>query len=809
MSEMILLALRLARRAIRREPAVVVTAALTLALGLGATTTIYSTLHGFRRPLPVPQGEEVLQVRLSDLASGSERTVLSRNEIHRILAEQTAFASLGVFAVREVTCSGSELPPLRLRAAAMTAEVYEVLRTEPLRGRLPGSAGGESAPVALLSFSLWHNGFDADPDVVGRTILLDGQGTTIIGVMPEGFAFPYGQELWTPLDSPGPGVSGGVRGTGGELVGRLRENMSSDGAAAELAAIVSRAEEDGERPTTGVRSRVLGFTRDRAEGGEQIALLALLLIVGALMLLSCTNVSNILLSRSIGRTRELGVQAALGARPRNLIIQMLAESFLIAVPGGVSGLLLAVGAIRYIEGTLAANWGFYWMRISLDGSGVLFIGITLVVTALVAGTLPARRAARSDPGQILARGGSRRGGSRDGRLQRVMLGIQVASSVLALIASSFLATGLLAHRKTQLSFDADRIVLAGLTLEGERYGSPEARRVLFGSLPHLLTEQTEGAPAALTTGLPGFQSPAGRLEIEGVSRESDQPAAVMVSAVTEQAFAILGLEALSGRTFDSGDGPDAPVAVVSEGFVARHLSGTDPLLNRIRVAGVDGAGEWMQIVGVVPEEVQDMTSTARLEQVYVPLRQAAPENVYAMLGSGEAPAALAPRLRDALRLADPALPLAPSFLESPVFRAADMLAYAGQFTETAGILALLGSLGGLVVALVGIYGALSYYVSRRTRDLGIRIAVGADRREIIMVIIRRGWRQMAPGMAVGVLIAWLVSPLFGVFLGGVDPHNPAAYLGSVGFYFLISLAALLPPALRAAAVDPARVIREG
>jgi putative ABC transport system permease protein len=719
-----------------------------------------------------------------------------------MIREQTALEDLGAFAVREVTFAGGDLPPLRLPAAAVSPEVFRILRTAPLLGRLPDGTGDADAPMVVLAYHLWRTAFGTDREVIGRTVSLDGRPVTVIGVMPEGFAFPFGQDLWMPLELP--------TDTGVELVGRLGRGASPESAAAELKAILIRSTDTGGRAADNVRVRVLGFTEARAEGGEQIALLALFIIVFALMLLSCTNVSNLLLARSMGRAQELAVHGALGARPWNLVVQMLAESLLIALAGGATGLVLAGVAIRYIEGTLAANWGFYWMRVSLDVTVVLFVGAAMVLTALFSGTLPARQAARSDPGTILA--GARVSLERigQGRIQSTLLRLQVACSLFALIASGFLAAGTLHKRGATLSFAADRIVLAGFTIEGERYRAVEARRDLRAALPRLLSEWTEGVPAALTTGIPGFQSPLGRLEIEGLIPNPDvRPEAVMVAAVSEQAFTILGLSVQRGRTFTAGDGTTVPVAVVSAGFLARHLPDSDPLQTRIRVAGVEGAGDWMQIVGVVPDEVQDMTDGDRLEQIYIPLEQADPTRVFLMLATDQTPAALVPRLRDALRQVDPALPLTPAFLDSPVFRVDEMLAYVDRFFKTTGILALLGSIGGLAVALVGIYGALSFYIRRRTRELGIRIAVGAGRRDILREIICRSWRQMIPGLIAGVIAAWLVSPLFGVFLSGVNPHAPGLYLGTVAIYLLVSLAALLPPALRAAAIDPAHVLREG
>jgi len=807
MRESILLSLRLARRSFRREPAVVVTAALTLALGLGASTTIFSIVHGFKRPLPVPGGEAVVQVRLGAPGAGGEMAALEPERAQLLIEDQTLLESLGAFAVREVTFSGGDLPPVRLPAAAVTDDAFDCLRLEPQLGRLPGGEGASGEEV-VLGHRLWQTAFGGDRSVVGRTVRLDDRPVTVAGVMPAGFAFPFGQQLWIPLDlAAGAGPSG--PGSAVELVGRLAEGVPAESVAAELAAILNRSDTDDPDAAARVRVRVLGFTRARAEGGEEIALLALLIIVFALMLLACTNVSNLLLARAQGRVRELALHGALGARPRFLRLQMFAEAALIALTGAGAGLLLAAGAIGYVEGTLAANWGFYWMQVSLDVPVVIFLALAMVVTALVSGTLPARQAAGSDPGAILS--GVRVSGGRRGRnrIGRTLLGLQVTFSVIALITSGFVTSGLTLRRQAVLSFEPDRIVMAGIVIEGERYRTAAARRELRNRLPALVSDRTGGAPAALMTGLPGFQAPIGRFEIEGrPAGPQTEREAVMVNALSPGAFTILGLDPQAGRTLVAGDGLTDPVVVISEGFRARHLSGVDPLQVRLRVTGVAGAGEWMRIVGIVPDEVQGLSENARLNLVYIPIEQADPDRVFLALASDETPAALAPRLRDALRQADPRLPLYSAFLDSPVFGAEEMLAYAGRFFETTGLLALLGSLGGLVVALVGIYGALAFHVRQRTREMRIRLAVGAGRRRIVREIIGRGWRWIAPGLVAGLIIAWLVSPIFGVFLGGIEPHAPGMYLGAVGLYLLISLVALLPPALRAAAVDPARIIRE-
>jgi predicted permease len=785
------LALRLALRGLRHSPGVALAAALTLGLGFGAAAAIYGVYHGFSRPLPVPGGDEVRWIRvLDERGRGVE---LTRQDLDALATGSPAFAALGGYRTGEVNLSAPGRPVTRTSYAAITPGVAGILGVMPALGR---QLDATDLSGVLVSHALWSGYLEGDEGALGEILRVGERDRTLVGVMPEGHRFPFNQDVWWVLDPRDDGAL--------ETIARLADGISAQRAAADVDGLLGarRAERDIDSPA--VRAEVLGFTAKRGEGGENAALATLLTLVVALVLVSCSNVSNLLFARALGRANLLAVHAALGAGPAQMVLQMFLESLLIALGGALVGLGLAAAAIGYIESTLSGHWGYYWMAVRFDPGVVLFTLALAVVTGVVSGMVPALRLRRADLNEVLkADAGGVIGGSRS-RWTSVLLNLQVAFSCLALVISMLMAGALLRSQVAD-GFRADDVFVAAVTLDGPAYDDAAARRMFHGALQRALASDGEVTAAALSNVVPGLTNSSSPLEVEGVPRDPDaRPVSTLTFAVTPEYFDIFGMRVLGGRGLGADESGEA-VALVSESFVREHLPNADAVGQRIRLPRLTG-DTWLRIVGVVTDVAEYADADARaLARVYVPFGAVEPRSHFVVYtGSSGAGAAL----RGAIAGLDPQIAVSGIFGLGSEMRVADVIAYVARIFKTVGILAVLGGLGAALVAAIGLYGALAFEVQRRRGEIGVRMALGAASDRVARHMITAGLWRVAPGLLLGFVVCAGFSPLLGALLGSMDPRDPFIYLGVYGGYLVVTVLAMLIPARRAARLDPVRVLRK-
>ncbi len=859
-----MLAARLAARSVRRQPAIPLAAAVTLGLGFGAAATIFSVFAGFGRSLPVPQGDRIVEVTLAARGGGGELG-LEQFETWRTAG---SFEAVTGFSLSTSVLSGDGMYATGVSSAAFTPGLLEMLRVPPLLGRLPARLDD----AVVLSHTLWSGYFDADPDLIGRTVRVDGQPREVAAVMPEGFRFPFFESLWIPygdrVDGADSGPSAAERrasvggaGRSVQVVGRLAEGVSPERAEAELRGLLLPANRvgDGEPPRVLVR----GFTEARGEGGKNVALIALLILVLALLLVSCSNVSNLLLTRALARSRTLSLHAALGADPGQVVLQLFAEALLISLFGAALGAGLAWGASGYIESTLAGNWGYYWMRVGMDARVLRFVLLLAVAVAVIAGALPALRVRRADIAAALKSESSGTLAVGGGWIGRALLGAQVTFSALALLVAMLVAAGLLNTRQVAPGFPSETVQVATVALTGERYESREARRSFRDRLARELIESSSIREVAFANGLPGLNVPFGRLEVDGLpvdptSQQARRP--VVALSTSAEFFDLFGVRLLAGRLPTALDGAGSePICVVTADFVARRLIGSEELRQhegperladaansprptasadsdnverherptgaaleealdrRIRLQGVTPEGTWARIVGVVEDlPTYEGEDDVPHDWAFLPLDQLdssrAGRLFVLVTADGSASSAAGVTVKSQLQAAvaqiDPELPLNGVMRLEGVPRLADVLDYVRRLFETAGLLAALGGLAAVLVAIIGLYGIVRFDVQRRMGELGVRMALGARREQIMVTVLRRGLWSVVPGLVLGLGCGWLVAPLFGVFLRGTEPHAPWLYVTAASGYLLVAAAATLQPARRAARVDPVDALRD-
>ena len=785
------LAFRLASRGLVRSPGTSLLAVSVLTLGLAAPVVFFSILAGSLRPLPVPGGNHVIRVEVTQPATGGTSVPVRLQDLE-VLRGGGSVEALGAFRVVSGTLVDPQRAATRVSTAFITPEVLSLLRSGPVLGRVPTPEEAESA--ILLGFEVWQDSYEGDPGVLGRSVSLNGEPGVIMGVLPEGFGFPFNQDSWVFLKED-PADLDPV-----ELVGRLADGASLEAASVELAGRWARGDGLREPSRRGGVVEVDSFTGGRGESGEGIAFLGLVLVALSLLFIACANVANLLLVRATDRIRSLGIQSALGAGRAQLSAQLFFEALLLAAVGGMGGLVLAWIGVDALDRALAAeHFGYFWMRLAVDWRVMGFAAVLVGGTAVFAGTLPILQILRVNLQGLLKVGGGKGAVGGGGSWTRGFVTTQLALSCAALVAAGLTGQSLAKSGDFGRGVPAGEILVASLD-PGNASGPDWGGRLV--ALDEGFTAITGARAAALALGAPGYFEPWGPFELEGEAAERVQDRqGVLWNAVTPGFFALLDLEVGRGRGLESGDDGDGlPVVVINEAFMARHIPEGEALGRRLKVLGADSA-TLFTIVGVVEDVDMGGGPDIPSERVYLPLQQVPRETVMALVRSGTDPTTLTTALRRVVAGIDPEIPL------WSTRTLADAHAFMIRVPRAMAALAVAGGLSGLLVAAVGLYGLLAFRVRQRHRELGVRLALGADGRRLALDILQIALRQLLLALAVGLVLAWLVAPVLGVVLLGLNPRAPATYLGVAMAFIVVGVTAALLPALRAAGVEPAEVLR--
>ncbi len=781
------LALSLAARGLVRDPGSSLLAVAILALGIALPATFFSFLVGAVRPLPVPRGDRIVRVDVVQPSRDGRSLPVAPSDLEALQGASTLQA-LGGFRVFDATLVDRERAAARVSAAALTPGVLPLLRVAPEIGRIP--TGAEAGGALLLGHGLWQELYDGDPEILGRTVELDGVPRTVVGILPAGFGFPYKQDAWVLLD-PTTSADEPI-----ELVGRLADGVGVEGATAELGPRWLRRDPERDAASASGVVLVRPFTGSRGERGEGVAFAGLVLVALCLLLIACANVANLLLVRATERVRALGIQVALGAGRMQIGAQLFLESLLVAAVGGAIGLLIAVWAVATVQRGLAAeHFGYFWMRMAVDGPVLAFTAVLVLGTALVAGVLPIVRVLRVDVQRVLKEEGKAASIGGGGGWSRAFVTVQLALSCGAVLAAALTGRSLAASRDIGRGLPSDEILVASLQVPGEG----EARGETVRELTAALASEPGVRSAALALGAPGYFERYSPIEIQGT--ELEPHAATTWNAVTPGFLDVVGTALRAGRAFASGDDATAErVALVSESFVRRYSPDAPVLGRAVRIAGADSTA-WFTVVGVMADVPMGRGEWFRADRVYVPLAQVeAGPDMALVRAAGEA-APLAPALRRVVADVDPTIPL------WSIRSLADAHAWILRVPRALGTMALAGGSAGLLVAVVGLYGLLAFRVRQRRREMGVRLALGADAARLVRDVLGLAFRQLLPAVAAGLAVAWVASPILRAMLLGQDPHAVGTYV-AVGVGFLgMGMAAALVPALRAGAVDPARVLR--
>ncbi len=797
--------LRHGARALLGQPGLCAVAVLALALGIGLPTLVFSIIEGvFLRGLPFDESDRIVGVGVADTNQGGAWLSLTMHEYADVRDRARTIADLSAFYTGTINVSGREGRPERYEGAFMTARGFDVAHVKPLLGRtfVTGDDGIGALPVVVLGYAVWRDRFQADPGVIGRTIHVNGTARTVVGVMPEGFRYPGSEDVWVPLALDLARVRRG-EGQGLLVAGRLAPGVTLDEARAELSTIARHLADEypstsGTRTFT-VKPYIEQFLRSDAPRFSYIMLAAVL----GVLLVACANVTNLLLARAALRTKEMAVRTALGATRWRVISQLLGESFALALAGAVLGLGLAQAGIALFNRATVDTHPPFWIDVRLDPAVLAFAAALMLAAAIFAGMLPALQASRSDVNDVLkdeARGAP---GLRIGRLSRTLVVAEIALSCGLLVASGLIIRTIVNLKTIEFGFATTDVLTARVGLFEARYPDVSSRARFFGELQRRL-ERLPGARAvALATSLPATGSGRTAFAIEGATygTDRDYPVARQVS-VTPRFFETLGRSVTRGRDFSPSDGDGAPaVVIVNRSFADRFFPGVDPIGRRVRTGRSDSLDPWRTIVGVAPDLFMGDLDNRSPAGFYTPMAQVPGRLAAIMIRAGGAPEALTSAVRGAVPGIDPDLPV------YAVKTLAERIREDDWPYEVFGSLFVAFGAAALFLAAVGLYGVMAFSVSRRTPEIGVRLALGARRRDVLALVLREGIVEISAGLAAGLAIAGGFSLLMRDMLFDTPPWDAAVFLLVAAVLVITSLVACLIPALRAMRVDPMVALR--
>jgi len=798
---------RYALRGLRKNPGFAFTVVLILAIGIGGTTAVFSAVYPILyKPLPYPNAKRILVIWYAQ-EQGSR--VPQTFHTYREVAERNhSFDAIAVVKPWQPTLTGEDHPE-RFDGQQVSDRYFRTLGVAPAIGRDFEAADDllNGPPVAILSNRLWHRRFGADAGIIGRQVALDGQSYTVIGVMPRAFSDVVAPtaDVWSPLQYDSGNIADARTREWGHhlrMLGRLRADVSIDQARSDLAWIASTPVSEFPRPHWASLDHgfIANSLQDDVVSGVKPALLAVLGAVILLLLIACVNVTNLLLARAAQRRGEFSMRVALGAGSVRLMRQLLTESLLLALAGGAFGMLVAEIGVGALLALMPPNLPSV-DAIRLDGTAFVFaLGVTTMIGVMV-GLIPARYASRADLHVGVQEGSWRTTGNHQWT-RRTFAVAEVAFALVLLVSGGLLLRSLRQLLAVPRGFDGSGLLTMQVQTPGHRYDDDRVCHQFFEQALQAVRQVSGVTAAAFTSQLPL----SGDSDVYGARFENDPPDnnyPVFRYAVTPGYFETIGIPLVRGRLLDARDVPGAPLAIVISQSLAKHkFPGQDPTGRRVHVGGpVDSP--MYTIVGVVSDVKQMSLAMRESDAVYVTTTQwPSADRALSLVVRGHGDVtALTLAIRNSIWSVDK---------DQPIVRVASMDSLiATSAAERHFVLILFEAFGlvALILAVTGIYGVLSGSVTERTREIGVRSALGATRGDILSLVIRQGMMLTGIGLALGVLGATVASQGIAAMLFGISPLDPLTYIGVIGMLGVVSAVACAVPAWRAAKIDPMVALR--
>ncbi|HWS89978.1 MAG TPA: ABC transporter permease [Pyrinomonadaceae bacterium] len=799
MLELIIKDLRYALRMLRRKPGFTAVAVLTLALGIGGNTAIFSVVNAvLLRALPYPEADRLVSV-YETLPQGGTGGVSTPNYLDW-RAQSDAFTGLAAYQFGDFNLQ-EEQQPVRAVGATVTANFFDVLGVTPQHGRafLEGEDKMGRDRVVVLSDRLWRRNYGADPGVVGQDILLGGEKYQVVGVMPPTVQYPMATaELWVPLVFSDRQLAS--RGSHWLIVmGRLKPGVSFEQAQEQMSTIGRVLEQQYPGPQEG-RNVALRRVEEEAVQGVRPALLMLLGAVGFVLLIACTNVANLLLARAAARRKEVAIRSALGAGRWRLMRQFLTESVVLALLGGAAGLLVARWTLQALT-SLAAGYHSRMSDVALDWRVLGFTGALSVLTGVVAGLVPAFHVSRADVQETLKESGNAGSSARGTWLRSGLAVAEVAAALVLLVGAGLLVKSFLRLQQVETGLRPEGVLTMRVSLPASRYDTPEKSSLFYREVLERVSALPGVEAAGIINMLPIQQfGNNGEIQVEG-----REPLPLGRVPLTENRrassgyFKALGIPLLAGRLFEPGDETSGAVkVVVSRELVRTFFPDGDALGKRIRWSG---GSEWWTIVGVVGDVKQSGLTQPSRPELYFPYTVGSGGMTLVVRGAADDPAEMTAAVRREVQAVDP---------NQPVYNVLTMEEVINRSTVNFRLnMTLLTIFAGLatLLAVVGIYSVMSYLVTQHTREIGIRMALGAQPGNILKLVLGQGLALTLVGVGVGALLAFGLTQLIPRFLYEVGGTDPLTYVSVSLLLTVVALVACYIPARRATKVDPLVALR--
>jgi len=796
--------LRYGIRMLRSKPGFAVIAILALALGIGANTAIFSVVNAvILRPLPYPQPEQLAMVWLDNRRQGIHDDITSFPNFVDWRDQNHVFQSMAGMSNTAYTLTGVGEPE-QLRGANVSANFFQLISVSPAQGR--GFSAEEEEPgknqVVILGYGLWQRRFGGDSKIIGQTLTLSGRPFTVIGVMPAGFQFPSRAEIWGPL-APNQGLKAARSSFWLPVVGRLKPGVTKQQAQADMDVIAQRLEQQYPQANAGYGINVVPL-HEQVVGQIRLALLVLLGAVAFVLLIACANVANLLLARSAERQKEMAIRVALGAGRKRIVGQLLIESLLLGLLGGALGLLLAKWGLNLLVAFSPANIPRL-ENIRLDGRVLGFTLLVSVLTGLVFGLAPALQASNPELNETLKESGRSGGSGASGqRIRKLLVISEIALALVLLVGAGLMIRSFWQLQKVDVGLVAENVLTVRLGLPRSKYPEGQNVSAFYQQLQERLAALPGVKSVSATSGiLLEKLANSSIFSIEGRPAEPQaQRLELPFDAVTPNYFHTMGIPLIKGRVFTEQDKRDSlQVAVINETMVRRYFPNEDPIGKRFTFGDGDRNPTWITIVGVVRDvRRQGVDEPIRIES-FMPHSQATSRSMEVVIRTASDPMAMAKSVRDAIWSLDKDLPVANMQTVEQILgertapRRLNMLLL-GLFATVA-----------LVLAAVGLYGVMSYSVTQRTHEIGIRMALGAQRRDVLKLIVGQAALLAVIGVGIGLAAAFALTRLMSRLLFEVSATDPLTFAAIALLLTMVALVASYIPARRAMKVDPMVALR--
>jgi putative ABC transport system permease protein len=779
-------------------PGFTIVAILTLACGIGASTAIFSVVNGVMlRPLPYPQSEDLVMV--FEMVPQYGRFSVAPGNFLDWRQQNTVFERLATFSAGTESLVGADGPE-RITMASVSWDIFDLLRVSPALGR--GFRAEEDVPnqnaAIVLSHGMWQRRFGGDPNILGRTITLSGAPVVVVGVMPAGFYFPNREvEFWRPIALNPAKASRGGHFLG--VIGRLKPGASVQHANAEMKTMAERLGQ--QFPATNRDESAMAIVlRDLVIGPIRPMLLTLLAAVAVVVLIACANVANLLLVRASVREKEIAIRAAMGAGRRRLVMQMLAESVVMAFVGGALGVLFAWLSLTPIR-TLSAGSIPRVADVTIDPQVLAFAVLVSLATGILFGLAPAWQASRGTLGASLKEGGRSSATTAGRRLRNGLLVAEVALSIVLLVGATLLLRSFAKLTSIDPGFRPDRVLTFRVALPQKSYPEPHQHIALFDRLLEKL-QNTPGVEAAgMAQVIPLRGDYVLSFTVQGKTVAPGTEPSANYRSVSPGYFSALSIPVVRGRSFGPQDTERSPlVAVVDQAFASRYFPSEDAIGRGIDIGnGTDG---FFQIVGIVGDVRHNALDALPSPTMYVPFKQDTFGQMAFLVRTKDNPAPFASTARQLVRELDGTLP---AFGLAPL---ADTVSDSLAQRRFSMLLLTVFAFVALFLAAVGLYGVVAYSVSLRTQEIGVRMAIGAEPAHVLRLVIGGGMKLAIAGVVIGIVSALALARFVSTMLFSVTPFDPASYTLTALVLLAVSALACYVPARRAMAVDPLVALRQ-